>query len=194
MKRLVNVQKVIDKTEGILTPTTTRILEGIKSEAGKYKVMWNGSDKYQVSGPWSDQCTVDVAQKVCTCRKWELSGIPCKHAVATIWNMAKNGQTVEIPEYWVHPTYHLDTWKTMYSFKIVPVDGRLMWPKCNCPTILTPPDHHAQVGRPRKKRKKSVEEMGHSVVKGNKMARIGSTVTCNKCKTKGHNSRTCTGH
>ncbi|GKE02161.1 hypothetical protein Tco_1390144 [Tanacetum coccineum] len=50
MKRIVNVQGVIDKCTGPLTPTATRIMESIKKETHLMKVKWNGANKYQVSG------------------------------------------------------------------------------------------------------------------------------------------------
>ncbi|KAK9056764.1 hypothetical protein SSX86_024127 [Deinandra increscens subsp. villosa] len=82
MKRIVGVHKLIAKCEGPLTPNATKILEGIKSEANNYLVSWNGANKFQVSGPRGNQCVVDVDLKTCSCRKWELTGIPCRHAVA----------------------------------------------------------------------------------------------------------------
>nr|GEW33069.1 MAK10-like protein [Tanacetum cinerariifolium] len=48
-KRIVNVQSVIEKCNGPLTPTATRIMESIKKEAHFMKVQWNGANKYQVS-------------------------------------------------------------------------------------------------------------------------------------------------
>ncbi|GJS79509.1 heat stress transcription factor B-4-like protein [Tanacetum coccineum] len=60
MKRIVNVQGVIDKCTGPLTSTTTRIMESIKKEAHLMKVQWNGANKYQVLGSLDDQCVVDV--------------------------------------------------------------------------------------------------------------------------------------
>ncbi|KAI3748432.1 hypothetical protein L6452_11494 [Arctium lappa] len=59
-----------------------------------------------VSGPWNDQCIVDVRARTCSCRQWELTGIPCKHSVATNWNMAANGSDV-VPESWVDNSYRL---------------------------------------------------------------------------------------
>ncbi|GJW29611.1 hypothetical protein Tco_0046486 [Tanacetum coccineum] len=50
MKRIVNVQSIIDKCTSPLTPITTRIMESIKKEAHLMKVQWNGGYKYQVSG------------------------------------------------------------------------------------------------------------------------------------------------
>nr|GEW65588.1 hypothetical protein [Tanacetum cinerariifolium] len=60
MKRIMNVQGVIDKCAGTLTPTATRIMESIKKEAHFMKVQWNIANKYQVSGSLGDQCVVDV--------------------------------------------------------------------------------------------------------------------------------------
>ncbi|GJR18632.1 mutator type transposase [Tanacetum coccineum] len=94
MKRIMNVQGVIDKCTGPLTPTATRIMESIKKEAHLMKVQWNRANKYQVSGSLGDQCVVDVVSMTCSCRKWELTGIPCKHAVAACWNMTLNDRAI----------------------------------------------------------------------------------------------------
>ncbi|GKB58398.1 benzoate carboxyl methyltransferase [Tanacetum coccineum] len=125
----------------------------------------------------------------------ELTGrIPCKHAVATNWNMSLNHETVGLPEEWVHPCYRLETWKKVYSYKVNPIRGRLYWPKCNVPSILLPPEHQPQVGRPQKARRKSqLERDALKIGKSGKLTRNYKTVTCDKCGSKGHNSRTCTG-
>ncbi|KAI3727481.1 hypothetical protein L6452_16097 [Arctium lappa] len=193
MKKIVTVQRVISKCDGPLTPAATKLLSIIKTEAVQYTVLWNGRNKYEVNGPWQDQCVVDVEERSCSCRRWELIGMPCKHAVATIWFMALNGVDVGLPENWVHKCYWLDTWMNVYSFKMAPINGPTLWPKSNCPTTLTPPTHHVQVGRPKKKRKRTADELSQSIVKGSKISKVGTTVTCAKCHKKGHNSRTCKG-
>ena len=97
MKRMAKVQKVINASDGPLTPTATHILNAIKQEATKYSVIWNGNDMYGVSGPYYDQCIVNYENKYCSCRRWELTGIPCKHVVAVMWNMDQNGIEVGSP-------------------------------------------------------------------------------------------------
>nr|GEY53550.1 hypothetical protein [Tanacetum cinerariifolium] len=49
--------------------------------------------------------------------KWELTGIPCKHVVAAIYNMSENSVGVAILEQWVHVAYKLETRAHVYSFK-----------------------------------------------------------------------------
>lgn len=48
MKRLVIVQKVIDRSQGPLTPTATKLLDKAKKEASQYVIIWNGEHHYQV--------------------------------------------------------------------------------------------------------------------------------------------------
>ncbi|GJR89964.1 mutator type transposase [Tanacetum coccineum] len=71
-----------------------------------------------------NQVVVNLANRSCSCRKWEVSGIPCKHVVACIFNMTDNGIEVGLPEDWVYQSMRLQTWRNVYSFKINPVPGR----------------------------------------------------------------------
>ncbi|GKE64950.1 hypothetical protein Tco_1519111 [Tanacetum coccineum] len=138
MKRIVIVQKVIQKCDGPLTPVVTKLFNKIKEAASECTVDWNGLDPFQVKG------------------------IPCKHAIAAIHDMADNGMDVGTPEDWVHESYKLQTWMNVYSHKINPVNSRDMWSKFECPATLLPPK-----------------------------LRKGKTVTCSLCQGTCHNKRGC---
>nr|XP_043625845.1 uncharacterized protein LOC122597298 [Erigeron canadensis] len=190
MIRIDNVRKVIAKSKGPLTPTATRIFEWIKTEAESYKAIFNGTDKYQVSGPWGDQCVVNMTNMTCSCRKWEITAMPCKHAVAVHYNMVNNGVATDVVEAWVDPYYRLDTWKLMYQFTINPTNGMNMWAKApEHLTLIIPPKYHTPVGRPRKKRRKNAEEIQMS--KNGKLSRKLRSVVCKNCDKMGHNKRSC---
>ena len=118
--------------------------------------------------------------------------MPCRHAVAAIWFKASNGGRVGALESWVNPVYTMERWKQVYSFKINPINGRALWPKSEVPTTLLPPNHHTQVGRPKKVRKRSAFEM-EDVTKGGKLSKKNTKTTCGKCGNTGHNQRTCKG-
>ncbi|GKB96929.1 hypothetical protein Tco_0983066 [Tanacetum coccineum] len=126
MKRIVIVQKIIQKSDGPLTPAVTKVFNKIKEAASKCSVYWNGFDLFQVKGPYQDQRVVNLNQNTCSCRKWEISGIPCKHAIAAIHDMADNGMDVGTPEDWVHESYKLQTWMNVYAHKINPINERDM--------------------------------------------------------------------
>nr|GFB24528.1 hypothetical protein [Tanacetum cinerariifolium] len=122
----------------------------------------------------------------------EITRMPCKHAVASNWNMASNNMEVGLHESWVHPCYRLDTWKQVYTYNINPIRGKIMWQKSPVPTTILPPNRHPRVGRPPKNRKKSAGE-DIQMVNNGKLSRKSKTVTCMLCKLKGHNKRSCTG-
>nr|KAJ0186639.1 hypothetical protein LSAT_V11C900491240 [Lactuca sativa] len=73
------------------------ILQKIKDEADEYITSFCGNRKYQVNGPWQDQCVVNVNQQTCSCKKWEITGMPCKHVVSTSWDMRRNNVAIGIP-------------------------------------------------------------------------------------------------
>ncbi|CAI9300107.1 unnamed protein product [Lactuca saligna] len=208
MKRICNVIKVQKKCVGPLTPSATKIMEKNVNWASQYTVRWNGSDKYQVQGPWQDQHVVDMVERVCSCRKWELTGLPCKHVIAVLNDKADNGEEVGELHTYAHRVHWLETWKAAYVYKVEPIKGRAMWPISECPIKITPPIHKNQPGRPKKKRRHSAEEKsqkkGDNVASGSgsqsniasrsgKLTRKFIQVTCSKCKIKGHNARTCKG-
>nr|GEW99834.1 hypothetical protein [Tanacetum cinerariifolium]GEX39233.1 hypothetical protein [Tanacetum cinerariifolium] len=154
MKRIVNVKQVIEKSDGPLTPTVTRLFNMIKAEASQCIANFNRGSLYG--------------------------------------NIASNNMDVGLPESWVHPCYKLDTWKQVYSYHINPIRGKIIWPKSPIPTTILPLNHHPQVGRPPKNRKKSPGE-DIQMVKNGKLSRASKTVICVLCKSKGHNKRSCTG-
>ncbi|KAL4584992.1 hypothetical protein LXL04_009605 [Taraxacum kok-saghyz] len=113
-----------------------------------------------------------------------------QHAVTAIWDMIANSEDSSPVEEYVHPCYRTTTWRAMYFNKIDPINGRSLCPKSESPYTLRPPKHHKQVGRPKKKRKRGVDEARGQT--SNLSWRFVS-VTCEKCGNKGHNSRTCKG-
>ncbi|XP_076904681.1 uncharacterized protein LOC143560223 [Bidens hawaiensis] len=96
-RRIINVRKMVSKAAGPLTPNATNTFEEIKTEASQLTVLMVDAHNYQVNSIRS-QCVVNVKYKTCTCRKRDLTGMPCKHAVAAINDMAINTMNVGIPE------------------------------------------------------------------------------------------------
>ncbi|XP_022033091.2 uncharacterized protein LOC110934216 [Helianthus annuus] len=190
MRRIVNVLQLIERSDGLLTPYATELFEEIKKDATRYTIIWNGEGHYQVTGG-VNQYVVNMEQRTCSCRRWELNGIPCRHAVAAIWNRASHGQ-VGLPESFVHPVYRMDRWKQVYTFKVYPINGKSMWPRSLLPTTITPPYYHKSVGRPKKTRRKAASEL-EDITKGRRLRKVGTSGTCGKCGNTGHNSRSCNG-
>lgn len=76
---------------------------------------------------------VNLIDITCSCDKWEVVGIQCKHVMHALWDTIQNLKNL------VHNCYMFCTWKEMYKFKVNPTNRRNMWAKSDCPTKLTPP-------------------------------------------------------
>ncbi|KAK2637338.1 hypothetical protein Ddye_032130 [Dipteronia dyeriana] len=82
----------------------------------------------------------------------------------------------------VHWYYTKEALKLTYSGVINPIPEESMWPEYQC-LHIDPPAIHSEVGRPKKNRKRAVDEpYAPSKIFSNR---------CQTCKTMGHNSRTC---
>nr|KAJ0188394.1 hypothetical protein LSAT_V11C900465720 [Lactuca sativa] len=150
MKRIYNVMKVMSKAPCPLTPTTSKLLEINMEASVHYRARGNGTTKYEH--------VVDMTNMSYTYKRWELNGIPCRHAITTIHDMADSGDKVRELYTYVNKVYRLQTWKEAYSYNVDPIKGRSMWPKSTCPMKLTPPPHHIQPGKLKTTRKRSAYE------------------------------------
>nr|GEU91700.1 transposase, mutator type [Tanacetum cinerariifolium] len=171
------------------------IHENTKSQfkGSVYKEMlWNAA-KATSEGPYKDQYVFNMDRRVCSCKKWELTKIPCKHVVAAIYNMSENSVGVGIPEQWIHAAYRLETWAHVYSFKVNPCNRKDMWPIVESRTVIIPPLYKPLIGRPPKKRKKSNDKIASQSASSGKLSRKGKSVSYGKCGNVGHNRKGCRG-
>ncbi|KAL3720952.1 hypothetical protein ACJRO7_005721 [Eucalyptus globulus] len=123
---------------------------------------------------------VDVFKRVCSCRRWQLTGIPCPHAISAI-NHRQDDAYDYIDEY-----YKKAKFLVAYENMILPVQGEKFWKMTN----MEPPEPlPAKVKLGRRKQKRSREE--GEVARGTRMSRIGMKMTCRTCLKTGHNSSTC---
>jgi hypothetical protein len=100
------------------------------------------------SAKFEKEYVVDFPTRTCTCNRWQLSGIPCHHAIAC-------GREDRIPaESLVHSCYSIQTYLEAYGYNIVPLRGRAFWEKVNGVHVL-PPLYTKVMGRPKKKQEKS---------------------------------------
>ncbi|KAL0313187.1 UNVERIFIED_CONTAM: hypothetical protein Sradi_5718000 [Sesamum radiatum] len=95
----------------------------------------------------SSRLSVDLAKHFCACREWNLTGIPCKHALSTILSK------IHDPKDYVHQNYKVETFLRVYGPAIQPVPH-------------LPPNFGRGVGRHPKVRRKEDEELVRKQKKG----------------------------
>ncbi|PPD97345.1 hypothetical protein GOBAR_DD05630 [Gossypium barbadense] len=83
MGRIVNNMAKCAKWGNLFCPKICGKLERNKELSAFCHVRWNGSEGFEmVSG--DDLYVVDLVKWKCTCRAWDLTGIPCPHSIAAI--------------------------------------------------------------------------------------------------------------
>jgi len=123
---------------------------------------------------------VDLNNKTCGCRSWQLTGIPCLHVIAAI--LFLNGNAEDYVAFW----FTTNMFGSCYRYNVKPVNGADMWPVVDAHTIL-PPRRRRMPGRPKVNRKKchTEKEGKHTVSKK------GVIPKCGNCHQEGHNKRRC---
>jgi hypothetical protein len=128
------------------------------------------------------QHIVDLTAKTCDCRRWQLTGIPCCHAVSCLRHERITPESV-LPN-----CYSLEAYNSAYAYSIWPCKDKSEWEKMNGPDVL-PPVYEKRVGRPPKARKKQTIEVAGK--NGPSLSRHGVTIHCSHCSEGGHNSAGC---
>ncbi|KAL0320242.1 UNVERIFIED_CONTAM: hypothetical protein Sradi_5285700 [Sesamum radiatum] len=115
--------------------------------------------------------------------RWDLTGIPCRHAISAIW--CRN----EEPEIYVHHCYRVSTDLKAYEPTILPLTSQEFWPKCDLPPPL-PPTYENMPGRPKKMKRREFDEPP-AATNPTKMRKSGKSMKFRICGGTGHNSITC---
>nr|XP_009766904.1 PREDICTED: uncharacterized protein LOC104218175 [Nicotiana sylvestris]XP_016478218.1 PREDICTED: uncharacterized protein LOC107799595 [Nicotiana tabacum] len=114
------------------------------------KVNANGYHGYEVFEGGDKHC-VRLDLGLCTCWAWDLSGIPCPHAIAAM--LYKNIDTLTGMHWWFSKEAYLLTYKN----KLQPVPGENFW-KIEPSQKMEPPDFVMMADRPKVKRDREKNE------------------------------------
>ncbi|BFG21671.1 hypothetical protein CerSpe_079460 [Prunus speciosa] len=184
MLRMAKQREACDKWHGDIGPRIHTIVEKNKVESSKCIAHLAGQKMYQVVHMSGVQFAVDLAKHTCTCRGWNLTGIPCGHAIACICRRHED------PVKYIHSCYKKASWKRAYGPFIHPIANEELWEHANFPPIL-PPVYHKQLGRPKKVRAREKDEKPAAPT-GSKLSRsFHVKIKCSICGEHGHNKRKC---
>ncbi|KAH7841662.1 hypothetical protein Vadar_032772 [Vaccinium darrowii] len=179
--RMVKRRDFANKSIDDLGPKIQKKIEKIKSRYGDYLIIPCGKGEFEAKHIHWGQYSVNLQKQTCSCRRWDLTGIPCEHGALVI---AMEGGLVED---YVSDWYSKNTFLTSYNHILHPMNGQEMWEKSGKPPI-EPPEFKRQTGRPRKSRRREANEPPKNPFK---LSRVGVKMTCKKCGKQGHNVRTC---
>ncbi|KAL4572798.1 hypothetical protein LXL04_019583 [Taraxacum kok-saghyz] len=171
IKRFDNKRMLVKKWNGVLVPIAKNHLEDISKNLGEYEVS-RCSDNHAEVKCKGKRWEVNLYERKCSCRVWQVTGLPCVHASAFI----AFTRDVNWDKY-VDSCYTVQKVKEAYAFEIAPMPGADQWMQKEWEKIY-PPIIKRPVGRPKKKRIKSSGESKRRH-------------KCPRCCEYGHREKTC---
>lgn len=159
-----------------------QILEKNKKFSKNCLVRRASGHKMQVDCRDNLSFTIDLVAKICVCRQWQLSGIPCGHALACIWEAGHD------PVDYVHDWYKRESFEKAYVVIIEPMPSLKFWLETS-KNPIHPPKETNLPRRPKKKRRREADEIPASTRKKNR--RFGQVHGCTKCGQTGHTKKNC---
>ena len=92
---------------------------------------------------------VDLEARTCSCRQWQITGLPCAHALFFIISFL--GPAGNIQQY-VHDYYSVAGFKATYAYALPSLEGKQQWDRVDPGFKLCAPVLKRAAGRPRKAR------------------------------------------
>jgi hypothetical protein len=156
-----------DKWQGAICPNIFKKLKINIVRSGKCYVLWNGEDGFEVQEKEDRRYTVHLEQKTCTCRYWQLSGLPCCHAISAIYKVSR-----QLDEF-IAPCFSIAEYRKTYQHCLQPVQGRDNWPISDMPRPLSLA--YVKIpGRPKTERRREPGE----APKGTHLSRLDVKIKC----------------
>lgn len=138
----------IKEMENVTTSVTPKALATIKKRKKNLKwcqPMSNGRGIYEVDHG-KNKYVVHVRDKTsCSCREYDVSGIPCCHIMCALFAECKE---IKLPESVFLDWFSLEKWKLCYSSLMFPVNDIELWETHSDVVVMPPPDR-IMPGRPK---------------------------------------------
>lgn len=156
-----------------LTPSMEEKLEKEQLKIRTLQVLLSNGSTFEVHGDSVE--IVDIDAWDCTCKTWQLTGLPCCHAIA-VFSCIGQSPYEYCARYFTTECYRLTYLESVHPFPIV--ERPLFKVSSKNAVTVTPPPTRRPPGRP------ATKKLGpHEVVK--------RQLQCGRCKGGGHNRSTC---
>ncbi|XP_040990219.1 uncharacterized protein LOC121237520 isoform X1 [Juglans microcarpa x Juglans regia] len=156
-----------------LTPSKEERLQKETSLAQSLQVLHLHGNTFEVRGESVD--VVDIDHWDCSCKEWQLTGLPCCHAIAVFECIGRS------PYDYCSRYFTVENYCLTYAESIHPVpnvDRPIEGESADAIVTVTPPPTKRPPGRPKMKQAESIDI-------------IKRQLQCSKCKGLGHNKKTC---
>lgn len=168
--------KFSEKVSKMITSETRfrKYCQSLPSSGGEFEVS-EGGITY----------AVNMRAWTCSCRRWDLTGIPCRHALRVVLDQKKTYKIDNLVSHW----YLTSKWQKQYAYSIKPVRGIKFW-KPSGEATVNAPARPVSKGR-KKKPEKRIKGVNESPTKGKKVTQHNRVMHCSRCGMPAHNATKC---
>ncbi|RYQ85537.1 uncharacterized protein [Arachis hypogaea] len=140
MRKMATHKRKLEACSGLLAPVQQKKLDKfIKPSANKWRAIWARDNDRVLFEVYREnhKVGVNLHQRTCTCNVWQLTGMPCRHAVAAMYKIRLK------PEEFVHKWLTMQSIRDTYKHCIKPVNSEEYWipstaVPCDPPPIKRP--------------------------------------------------------
>ncbi|GJZ22978.1 pentatricopeptide repeat-containing protein [Tanacetum coccineum] len=151
MERLNTMRQILEKWNEDICPNIQKRLELNKDKHKFWHVIPAGGNLFEVRNG-SEAFTVDEHKRTCTCRMWQLAGLPCPHSIVVIFKLNKR------PEDYIPACFRKDAYYKAYHQYLTLLGGMTFWPDSSMYSTVLPPKLRKMPGKPRKHRIRAPHE------------------------------------
>lgn len=163
----------------VLAPSAEKRLMEAVDLGSSYQVVRSDEVEFEVISAERSEI-VNIGTRSCSCRNWQLYGIPCSHAAAALLSCRKDIYA------FTEKFFTVSHYREAYLEIIHPLPSKIEWQTDARPSlkddtpVVRPPKSRRAPGRPEKK-KICIEDLN----------REKHTVHCSQCNQTGHYKTTC---
>ncbi|XP_038709792.1 uncharacterized protein LOC120004508 [Tripterygium wilfordii] len=175
-------REVCMRMASILVPSAEkRILEAI-ADARCYQVLRANEVEFEIVSTERTNI-VDIRSRECSCRRWQIYGLPCAHAAAALISCGQNAHL------FAEPCFTVASYRETYSQMINHIPDKSLWNEpgegtegggAKADLVISPPKTRRPPGRPKKK-----------VLRLENFKRPKRVVQCGRCHLLGHSQKKC---
>lgn len=175
-------QNLAQSYNSVLVPSAEKLILEAIHDSQCYQVLRANKVEFEIVSSERTNI-VDTQARSCSCRRWQIYGIPCAHAAAALLSCGED------PRLYAHDCFSVMKYRETYSQPIYPIPDRTHWNNSSpglqgvvskADVILSPPNIRRPPGRPKMK-----------ILKIESMKRPKRIVQCGRCHLLGHSQKKC---
>ncbi|KAK8694127.1 hypothetical protein V6N13_071684 [Hibiscus sabdariffa] len=109
MTRIVDKRKFCESWKHNYGPLLKKKFDQSKKDDIEWQIVWNGENGCEVK-KGRKQYIVNILERICSCRSWQITGLPCPHACCAIWHRSGD------PDDYLDQYYHKQTYMKAYAY------------------------------------------------------------------------------